>query len=129
MRLWILAGITLGSVAQADAATATFLCVADQSTGFKWNGSEWQDARLHSDEKYTVTWNGSRFVFTAAGEPNPEYECESTYLHVVCENKSSRMSFNGETLRFAHYSTLGYTEGWDGDDLTPSVTFGRCTRL
>ena len=121
--------LVLAGAADAASAPERFLCVADKSAGFKWDGSEWQNVRFHPDGKYVVVRENGKVVVTALGKATPEYVCESTSLYVVCQNSSGRMTFNQATLRFAQYFTLGYTVGQDDDDLTPSITLGRCSRL
>jgi hypothetical protein len=36
-------------------AAETYVCVGEQSTGFKWSGSAWERAGFHANEKFVIS--------------------------------------------------------------------------
>src|SRR5688572_11060102 len=64
-----------------------YLCVADQSTGFKWDGSNWVVSKFKADEKYIVREveeydgpNGKvNYEVVELGQKSPKHHCFSDH--------------------------------------------------
>ena len=136
--------VTVGAAAdETDPEwNAEFLCVADQSTGFKLNGTKWEETSFITDSKYIVNsvknlhyeWAWRPFVYK---RDSPGMVCElyeaSEYLdddadELVCASAIQTFNMNLETQRFFFVYRAGYIDGNDAGD-TPHIEIGTCAKL
>ena len=118
------------SAGRASAAE-TYVCVGEQSTGFKWSGSEWQRAGFLPD-KFVVskTETQSEYIVTQPGSDRIVHRCnaEAGSRQMFCGGPAYNFAFNFESLRFQEYHGTGYIQG-DAFGSTPYIMIGRCTKL
>lgn len=140
-----LATTTLMLAAAADAyGLEKYLCVADQSAGFKWTGRKWDQSTFTIDkDRFLVEEVKERsglkgkvnYIVKQIGSDKELYECSrgeyqgTRFERIWCGLQSDGMMMNVKTLRFQTYYLLGYVDGEDGDSGTPSITIGKCTLL
>jgi hypothetical protein len=143
MKRLLLAAL-LVSATNVGASAESYVCVADHSTGFKWNGNSWEPARFSVDrKKYVVTdatddaraaghthivkeISSNRIVHRCTRKTLPDGKPS---LQMPCGGMGYGFVFNFETLRFDEIYTYGYVEADDSNDNTPQMTIGKCTKL
>src|SRR5262245_65466236 len=122
------------------AALEKYLCIADQSTGFKWDGSEWVTASFRIDNMkfvvYEVAGNAEvNFEVKQVGEEFPRHSCngrrfeQEYYPAMACGGLGFGFVMSFKTLRFQDYYGIGYVHGPDEPGNTPSLTIGKCSKL
>lgn len=148
---WAIMIVTLGLAAtdQADAddtnrqGTAKYLCIADQATGFHWNGKTWEKSGFLSGSKYIVAFfefpdsSGWWWRPFSGWTHSPGMMCEfwgaSEYLEddadeILCASSLQTFQMNFDTQRFFHVYRAGYINGDVAED-TPNISIGTCTKL
>lgn len=108
-----------------------YLCIGDLSTGFFWNGSEWQQTYFNvKADQFVVAIDGLTVTVTRVGRSAPTHTCELAVAGIeqaACGGLGYGFVVNFRTLRFQDYYGLGYVNGGDSADNTPSLTIGRCS--
>jgi len=116
------------------------VCVGEQSTGFKWNGSAWERAGFHANEKFVISQGEAPnlYVVRQTGSDKIVHSCERRAYafpaatladpEMICGGLKYNFTFNFETLRFQQVLGLGYTGG-DFPDNTPYIMIGKCSKL
>jgi hypothetical protein len=142
MKRLLLAAL-LVSATVVGASAESYLCVADYSTGFRWNGNAWEPARFSVERnKYVVTdatdearAAGYTHIVKEIGSNRVLHQCTRKLLpdgkpslQMPCGGMGYGFTFNFETLRFDEIYAYGYVED-DPNGNTPSMTIGRCTKL
>lgn len=142
MKRLLLAALLI-SVTAPGASAESFLCVADYSAGFKWNGKTWEPARFGVEQKYVIAdaTNDARAVgythiVKDIGSNRVAHRCTRKPLpdgkpsgQMACGGMGYGFIFNFETLRFNEVHTIGYIDGDDSNENTPYMTIGKCTKL
>lgn len=133
--------------ADAPAAAArdeqAYLCVAEKSTGFRFDGHAWQLANFKiDDDKYVVkpatkkfreNSPNARWVVIRLGDEAPMSVCgdfaENGWL-TTCGG-FLEFSFNHKTLKFLSAYMIGYVNAEEGKENanTPALTIGKCSPL
>jgi hypothetical protein len=133
---------SLGSALSVNAEQ--YLCVADKSTGFKWNETEWASVDFIVSEKRFVIQGdlavdtkemGHRhFATKNIGNNTTQHECSRQENADYTSNRIIRgglgigLLVDTKTLRFQELHGIGFLEG-DKEGNTPALTRGKCTRL
>ncbi|WP_334375140.1 hypothetical protein [Bradyrhizobium sp. AZCC 1719] len=126
--------LIIGMVGPVSAAE-TYVCIGEQSTGFKWNGSAWERAGFHAD-KFVISQGETKsdYVVKQPGSNRIAHRCERAAIgamaapQMACGGLAYNFIFNFETLRFQEFHGLGYVEG-DSPGNTPYIMIGKCTKL
>jgi hypothetical protein len=141
---WVAIGALVLLAAGTASAAERYLCIADKSTGFKWNGREWASVNFDvSGVRYIVQETTeerrrvnpqSQFTVTKMGEKDTIFTCRrgdsggNTTLRVICGGLAWGMVIDTEALRFQKHYTGGFLDG-DEPDNTPNLTIGKCSPL
>jgi len=138
MAVYLLA-VALGTGAVAQAAEVDrFFCVADKSTGFKFQDDKWGYAQFDvSGSKYTIAPSArtpGAFDIYKFGEQYPLLEACSNHrntgdIYLICGGANWGVIFNEGAMRYQYYYGLGYVAGRDAQSDTPFIEIGRCSRL
>jgi hypothetical protein len=142
-----LSWLFLGLLASPTFALEKYLCVAEQSTGFKWDGSNWVIAKFKVDdgkyvvrevEEYDFLGDNINYEVLKLGEESPKHHCfrsppDKTPTNSKFPKPDDRMACGGfglmsfDTLRYQEYWGHGYV----GNDLrsTPNITVGKCSKI
>lgn len=136
--------LVVSALAPSSALAASWLCVADQSTGFKFDSytKKWNVTRFDvSEKRYTIVFrDDEKYPYTVRefGELNSlPMLCEDfaaeTFLH--CRGIAGTFRFNQRTLRYIHSYEVGYINPTPGlNDMkegadTPFMEIGRCSKI
>jgi hypothetical protein len=132
--------VLLSAASAANAASETLLCVADMSTGFAMEGKEWVTARFTVKDlrfvvkpvtPYEYLGKEVNYEVTKMGESYPSHRCNrgDGAEQMSCGGLGWGFTVNFRTLRYQDYYGIGYVDGRDNGDNTPSVTIGKCVQL
>lgn len=144
MRTIFTAATLLLSAAISDASTSgrSYLCVADQATGFKWEAKRWSAARFDPvPMKFLL-----RPIPSTSSDPlatHGVYRMGDGAIQLLCQpfphasDRSLRCGYPGyslqfveRTMRFEYYFGFGYTSGGETEhSYTPHIAIGKCTVL
>lgn len=144
MRTLFTAAALLVSATTSDASAPgrSYLCVADQATGFKWQADRWSAARFDPvPMKFLL-----RPIPPTSLDPlatHGVYRMGDSALHILCapfpsaKDASLRCGYPGlsllfveGTMRFEYYFGVGYTAGGETEhSYTPHIAIGKCTVL
>lgn len=127
------------------AEDATYLCVAEDSTGFKFEDGAWKVAHFNvDDEKYILRkfregesqkpQDPEPYRVFTFGNPNPHQVCEVDGFgfqgYIICRGFNGEFIFKRKTGRFLLTFTLGYVEGdYVESEYTPNITRGKCSEI
>jgi hypothetical protein len=144
----LLALLSVALVASPSTAAEMeqYLCVADQSTGFKWEGNRWvsQSFNVQNDRfvfqevperKGLVSSDDVNFIVKRLGSADELFQCSrfvsKTFKgnRVVCGGLGYGMVMDTKSLRYQEFYGMGFIEGTDQPGNTPNITIGKCTRL
>lgn len=140
LRAWTAAAIGLLS-ASGHALAAEWLCIPDLATGFVFEQGRWQTTSFRTQGKTIVVVEVPPYDFagrlvgvevTHTGDSFPYHRCPplpADAPHVTCGGLGVGFLFNAETLRYQENYGLGFVDGGDSPDNTPSIEIGRCSRL
>ena len=123
----------------------TWLCVSDQSVGFRFENSTWNIARF-VDRKYLITKKDGRYSATEIGSKNRIRNCEADLNYkdykefregIVedsevtwqCRGPGTIFRFHLGELRYRRAYLFGYVNGADNNDDTPAIERGRCSPI
>ena len=128
----------------AGAVADSYLCIADQATGFKFNKSTktWKATNFNvSDGKYLVARSkDERYAraVTKVGDKRPIAYCDDDIsgddMNLGCNSPGLfRFRFSPKTMRFSMIYIAGYVGpfgigGLEGDN-TPFIEIGKCSPL
>lgn len=109
-----------------------WLCLPDETTGFKFNGTRWASAKLDSSrDRYLLAWKpeDKQYAWSSFGEtlsipclgPSPGKTISCDFYGVIL------ISFNVTHLRYSYFYTAGYVDGVDNEKNTPFVEIGKCS--
>ncbi len=118
----------------------TWLCIADKSTGFKFERGEWRIATFSTAQsKYILR------QFPSSADPNKLiYDwvdfgekrdfallgCKDNDVSIICEPLGGDVRFNKKTLRFISYYFIGYIHADDSEASdTPLIEIGKCSPI
>lgn len=144
MRTFLTATVLLSSaiVTQASMPGRSYLCVADQATGFKWETDHWFAARFDPEPmKFLI-----RPIPPRSDEPlatHGVFRMGDGSIQILCQpfpsakDASLRCGYPGMsllfvegTMRFEYYYGVGYTAGGETEQShTPLIAIGKCTVL
>lgn len=140
---WLGLFVFLGFVDVAVAADQ-FLCVSEQSTGFRWKNGSWRQEDFKVGEKYLVVavpeyehfGEKVNYEIRTFGSDKVEHRCRgddpvsNEYgTSIMCGGVGYGLRMDTKTMRFQEVFGLGYVEGWDKPESTPAFTIGTCSRL
>ena len=129
--------------AQPSSALEKYICAAEKSNGFKWNGKDWVHTSFRVDAKYLVEevtpqiYLAERYNFTVThfGAKNPEFRCERPEIGnwkselISCGTPLMGMVIDTKSPRYVETYALGYIGGEDFEGNTPFVALGTCVPL
>ncbi|MCE2029295.1 hypothetical protein [Sessilibacter corallicola] len=118
----------------------TYLCVAEQSTGFAKEDGVWNTAKFKVDEiKYIlkpVDKSSPRydksvpFSATEIGKDKPDYLCrvfsKKYPFGLYCLSNRGSLTYSSETGNYIRTNTTGY---WTKEYDTPHIERGKCSKL
>ena len=127
----------------ADAVADSYLCMADQATGFRFDKStkKWSAANFDvSSDKYIVARSKDAsytWVVTKAGDDQPLFYCKDDIgpsdQVLDCNLFDSSFHFDVNTLRFTAIRVQGYIVpsgvGRNEGDAEPLIEIGTCAPL
>lgn len=130
-------GVGLPIAAQSQ---ETLICLADLSTGFRFENGNWNIARfttgndrflvrpLTDNERVNSSFN---YIITRIGESTPSHEClrRPGSSRIICGGLGLGMIVDFATLRFQEVYGRGFIDGIDGPGDTPSITIGKCSKV
>jgi hypothetical protein len=140
--------VLLLAVLPALASAESYLCIEEQSTGFRFNTAQktWQQSNFSSNRKYLVKPNTDqslkgKWIISEIGEPVPfawsEYDFTSAGA-LRCEGSFGEFAMNRKSLRFVKTYIYGYwTDAIPGEQNgafiegknTPDISIGKCSPL
>jgi hypothetical protein len=140
LNLSILAAAITLSLSVAAMAKENLLCVADKSTGFSWNGSEWisSDFRVSNLKLLVKSVDEYKFGVLQVNYEVSEFGSTSVKYHCHRDEGSDQMSCGGlgwgivvnfSALRFQDFYGIGFVDGPDKPGNTPALTIGYCQKL
>src|SRR5688572_25953246 len=107
----------------AQAQSESYLCVADQSTGFKFHkpAKQWRQTQFNTDEKFIIRRpnaddkrlygaNPPKWVVVRVGSKHPAAVCNEEFSEVgalLCQGFED-FRFNRKNLRYISTYTVGY---------------------
>lgn len=116
------------------------LCIADWSTGYKFDQGNWSIRNFHvRDQRYVVAPLDTNsplrpqfnYQITRIGEAMSDFNCHRRLdiSHLMgCGSILGTFSVNFQTLRFQHYFVGSYLQGSDNSNAdTPFLTIGKCS--
>ena len=129
---------SVGAGAQAD----SYLCIADQATGFKFNKTTktWAPATFNvTDDKFVISRSKTEkhvWKMTIVGEKQP-YTCRDQTPeyedNLFCDVAFTKFQFSLESLRYMSVHPFGYvdpfTELFKEGGQTPYMQIGKCSPL
>jgi hypothetical protein len=134
-------------IASAAETPPSWLCIAEQSTGFAFINGAWRTTNF-TPEKYILKIRKvddiercldpsielgkcpdfKGYVFTKFGEDDGEICRNNNSTAIICGSIFSHVIFYKATLRFMNIYKAGYVDG-DRPGNTPSITIGKCASL
>lgn len=109
----------------------SWVCAAEQVTGFKSEGGRWRPGNFVANEKYVLTRSTDRFVVKRLRADVPMTLCEKDFDEfgdLDCRTGFTVFRFNNKTKRFLSAYMMGYAENRPVGD-TPTLTIGQCSSL
>jgi hypothetical protein len=146
--LAIAAQFTVVVVPAQGEETDSYLCVADQTTGFTFAQGTWKSTNFKEDRKFLfkreiapnngTNWNSGDRIWTVSelGQVSSLAQCYDVINlsggPVVLDNIFCgglyNVKFNKKSLRLLLSYFVGFTDG-DNNDNTPTITIGKCSKL
>ena len=134
---WLLLGLLLSL--GAHAATESYLCVAELTTGFTYDGAKktWKSADFRSDKKLAISRAKQKpYAWEAkeVGDSRPGAVCDKDFNeagNLFCTGVFD-LRFNKRQLKFLYVYPIGY---WSDDNSTgisregantPALAIGKC---
>ena len=138
--------IITGLISVPTHAAKSYLCVVDQSTGFKFDArqKEWREVSFKADAKYLVIyeqihkqWAWSVYSFAQRDVPiavchfhqgSPKFPIPTKDDHLKCDGFQEIFFLNLNLLKFLHTQYAGY---WidNVSTSTPLIQIGKCVKL
>jgi hypothetical protein len=113
-------------------AQQAYICVADSSTGFKYNSNSriWEQTGFRvSEDKKLLKKVGQGWEWSSFGSTYGEKCGEiNSYGLLNCDILFGTLRFSKNTLRYIETYTVGYIDGDKGGN-TPAITIGKCSPL
>jgi hypothetical protein len=121
-------------------AQENLVCIANKSTGFAWNGSDWVSTDFRIDQKkymvksvpvYSTSEGQVNFEVSEFGNDFPSHRCFKTKESdaMACGGLGWGFVMNFKMLRFQEYYGIGYVHGPDQPGNTPALTIGTCAKM
>lgn len=139
----IAAAVVLQTDLAQGAAPPSYLCVAELSTGVRWNGNNWETSTFYTEkEKFVVRYvegHGQdptpyNYEVVRLGDEAPIHLCtrlkvEDDFVDgVTCGGLLHNFIMWSSTLRFQSFYGIGYLAG-DAPGNTPAITVGKCSKI
>lgn len=116
-----------------------WICVAEAATGFAFHNDKWQRVTFNIDgEKYIISQTEPKqshiltYRITQLGKKTSG-SCQSIkyppFPTISCNYSLTEIKVNVKSLRFIAVYPIGYIDGKDTNDNTPSMTIGKCSPL
>jgi hypothetical protein len=114
-------------------ADASYLCIGDLSTGFRYDGERWTTTTFNVDnDKFAVKVVGVKVEVTRIGSSYPIHQCDlyaEDAVQFACGGLGYGFVMNFQSLRFQDFYGIGYVDGKDDSPDTPATTIGKCSPL
>ena len=114
-------------------AQNTYLCVPSKITGFSYDGAtkSWEQTRFTTDDsKKLLVKVNNQWEWRSFGQQfGDKCGVMSDAGWINCRLLFGTLRFNKNNLRYIQTYTVGYTDGVNNNDNTPSITIGTCTPL
>jgi hypothetical protein len=120
-------------------AQEQFLCIPDQSTGFRFSDGRWARVGFRTEEKYLVRRAKedearlpAKWVVIEVGNDFPMTWCEDDFGDgdwLYWDGGLTTWRMSKKTLRFMAVYLYGYVDGKDNNDNTPALYIGKCSAL
>lgn len=134
--------IVSATTSDASAPGRSYLCVADQATGFKWQAERWSAARfdpvpmkflLRPIPPTSLDPLATHGVFQM-GHASIQILCQpfptAKDNSLLCGYPGFSLQFVERTMRFEYYFGLGYISGDETtESYTPHIAIGKCTLM
>jgi hypothetical protein len=142
-RAWsgpIVAMAVILSFPVAATAKETLLCVADKSTGFSWNGSEWVSSDfkvknlkllVKAVDEYKFGDRQVNYEVSEFGSTTVKHHCHrfDESEHMSCGGLGWGIVVNFRALRFQDFYGIRFVDGPDQPGNTPALTIGYCQKI
>ena len=130
------------NAAAQEQEESRYLCLTEKSFGFRYQDGEWRHVSF-KNQQYLIRplrngeyWWGEAIAETMThgiveiGQQKPDYFCKFNGAILSCENSPGEFKFSRKTMRFLTTFTHGYWhEEEAGQEMTPSISRGSCTRI
>ncbi|MEY5028045.1 MAG: hypothetical protein RLZ63_360 [Pseudomonadota bacterium] len=114
-------------------AQTAYLCIPDGASGISWNKSSkrWEQTKFNvQNVKLLLKKTNSGWEWSDFGESYSQKCGEINNVGFLnCDIIGGQLKFNKNTLRFMTTYLFGYVDGYDTNDDTPSIRFGKCSPL
>jgi hypothetical protein len=125
-----LVALILILIAPTWAAADNYLCISDKTVGFTkrddGKGGFWDEGSFSSGTKFT--FSTEKAELSAFGVGTIIGNCDVTRRSIFCQNQTVNFNLNRKNLKFMLVkSTYGYV--WDGEDDTPHMAIGTCSKF
>lgn len=127
------------SIAESSDTEPTYLCVAEESTGFIFDNGEWKRAsfninnhkyilrKLKKDEKPLMADRPHSYGLYKLGSNKQRFSCFHN-IDFYCEGIAEEFYFSPESGKYLMSYMLGYWKDEYGSN-TPSISRGRCSKI
>ena len=109
----------------------SYLCIADESTGFFYDTklNSWASTKF-TPQKYLLTKKDNGWEWKDFGSKSGWVCGEFNQYGIFnCSLMVGHVRFNKNNLRFLRTYIFGYVDGENNNDNTPNVTIGKCSPL
>ena len=120
----------------------TYLCIAEESTGFYFENGKWGQAKFDvSEEKFLIRKikthevgyvdKKNNYGIYPLGENYSVHVCEQNQRtkKMICNGITGKIFFSPTSGRFLKSYIFGYWEGIDNNTNTPHLMRGRCSKI
>lgn len=142
------ASVILLSKIAMGADTTQYVCVSDETTGFFFENGKWGQASFRDSRKFILkevdaqsagpSWVVGEKIWelVETGMASPIAFC-SDWTNLIKRERSNaircsglyKAEFDKSTLRFLLSYFVGYTDGADNNENTPTLSIGKCSPL
>ncbi|MGF1761730.1 hypothetical protein L4D76_28320, partial [Photobacterium sagamiensis] len=121
----------------------SYLCVAEEATGFFFDNVSWKQAKFNvkehkflirklKEDEQILFEKGFTYGAIELGSNYPETSCLPPNKHtgnIICNNDLGELKFSPNVGRFIKTYTSGYWSGEDNNNNTPYIERGKCSKL
>lgn len=141
---WLAGALLISALTSPALASEKYLCVAEKSTGFQWNGSGWDIVKSEVDKTPYVVREVDVYSYASKKLTNfevwqsatalPQHRCfrtrsNSTYARFMhCGGPGFGFTMYFDTLRFQEYYGIGYHDNTAEPGEVQEIIMGKCSR-